>query len=40
MSGDVEEGVAEEDSDTFPQGCSLDENRRPDRLGGAGAAEA
>ena len=40
VSGDVEEGLKEEDSDAFPQGCRLDQGGRPDADAGAGGAEA
>ena len=40
MSGDVEEGVKEEVSDTFPQGGRLDQGGRPDAGAAAGGAEA
>ena len=39
VSGNVEEGVEEEVSDTFPQGGCLDQGGSPDALGGAGGAE-
>ena len=35
MSGDVEEGVEEEGSDAFPQGCRLDQGGRPHAPSGA-----
>ena len=40
MSGDVEEGVEEEVSNAFPEGCRLDQGGCPDALGSAGGAEA
>ena len=39
VSGDVENGVAEEVSDALPQGGRLDEGGRPDALGGARGEE-
>ena len=36
----MEEGVEEEVSDAFPKGSRLDQNVRPDALGGARGVEA